>query len=175
MLFVLCFANRQHAAVRDGYIKPGHARARQPRRRRESQGKRERACPAVFMELPGSDGLRGRLRSSRTRLVLVHQAPRHRRVGRIRDLSPDVRAGGGQLDTGRSGRRRPPEHQPRRSASDPTPQAPASANDDSGPARQVTHNRRLPLRVHGFTGCRTRRGGGTRRRRARLPQRKERS
>src|SRR5260370_22093292 len=31
------------------------------------------------------------------RLVLVQQAPRHRRVGRIRDLGPDVRAGGGQL------------------------------------------------------------------------------
>jgi hypothetical protein len=33
-------------------------------------------------------------------------------------------------------------------ASDPTPQAPANANDDSGPARQVTHHRPLPLRVH---------------------------
>jgi hypothetical protein len=31
------------------------------------------------------------------RRVLVQQAPGHRRVGRIRDLGPDVRAGGGQL------------------------------------------------------------------------------
>src|SRR5262249_27736175 len=27
---------------------------------------------------------------------------------------------------------------------DPTPQAPARANDDRGPARQITHNRPLP-------------------------------
>ena len=70
------------------------------------------------------------------RLVLVQQAPRHRRVGRIRDLGPDVRAGGGQLGKCRAG----PGDRDHRStslgerASDPTPQAPASANDDSGPS-----------------------------------------
>src|SRR5260370_10775939 len=62
------------------------------------------------------------------------------------DLGPDVRAGGGQFGKSRAGQPRPPEHQPGERASDPTPQAPASANDDSNPARQVT----LPLRVHGF-------------------------
>src|SRR6266446_2504055 len=90
------------------------------------------------------------------RLVLVQQAPRHCRVGRIRDLGPDVRAGGGQLVKCRAG----PGDRDHRStslserASDPAPQAPASANDDSGPARQVTHHRPLPLRVHGFWPCR---------------------
>src|SRR6266704_2318642 len=86
----------------------------------------------------------------------VQQAPRHRLIGRIRDLGPDVRAGGGQLGKRRAG----PGDRDHRSTSlseraiDPTPQAPASANDDSGPARQVTHNRPLPLRVHGFWPCR---------------------
>src|SRR5262245_1171003 len=73
------------------------------------------------------------------RLVLVQQAPRHCRVGRIRDHGPDVRADGGQLGKRRAG----PGDRDHRSASlgertgDPTPQTPASANDDSGPARQV--------------------------------------
>jgi len=77
------------------------------------------------------------------RLVPVQQAQRHRRVGRIRDLGADVGAGGGQLGKCRAG----PGDRDHRStslgerASDPTPQAPAGANHDRGPARQVTHNR----------------------------------
>ena len=37
------------------------------------------------------------------RLVLVEQAPRHRLLGRVGDLGPDVRAGGGQFGKGRAG------------------------------------------------------------------------
>jgi hypothetical protein len=44
-------------------------------------------------------------------LVLVQQAPRHRRVGSIPDLGPDIRAGNGQLGKCRAGRPRPPDHQ----------------------------------------------------------------
>src|SRR6266849_4267968 len=49
--------------------------------------------------LPGGSGFSSASRSQdeHLRLVLVQQAPRHRRVGRIRDLGPDVCAGGGQL------------------------------------------------------------------------------
>jgi hypothetical protein len=69
------------------------------------------------------------------RLVLIQQTPRDRRVGRIRDLGPDARAGGRQFGKCRTG----PGDRDHGStslgerASDPTPQAPASANDDGGP------------------------------------------
>ena len=86
-------------------------------------------------------GVSARDQDENLRLVLVQQAPRRRRVGRIRDLGPDVRAGGGQLGQRRAG---PgdgdhPSTSLGERACDPAPQAPAGADDDSGPARQVTH------------------------------------
>jgi hypothetical protein len=82
------------------------------------------------------------------RPVLVQQALCHRGVGGVGDLGPEVWAGGGQLGKGRAG----PGDRDHRStglgerASDPPPQATAGANDEGGPAPQVTHDRPLLLR-----------------------------
>jgi hypothetical protein len=76
------------------------------------------------------------------RLIPVQQAPRYRRIGRICDLGPDVRAVGGQLGKCRTGAG-DREHRSTslgERAGDPTPQTPTGANDDSGPTRQVTHD-----------------------------------
>ena len=98
------------------------------------------------------------------RLLLVQQAPRHHRVGRISDLGPDVRAGGGQLGECRAS----PGDRDHRStslgepASDPTPQAPARPTPTVVlPDKSLTIVLFLCVSMFPVTGCRTRRGGAT--------------